>query len=68
MAITEDMTIAKVLESNQKAAEILAKYGMHCVGCAIASGETIGQAAQAYGLDAEKLIKELNELNSEEAS
>lgn len=65
MNITEDMTIAKVLEMNRKTAEVFAKYGMHCMGCAVAAGETVAQAAQAYGLDVKKLVEELSEVPSE---
>jgi len=36
--------------------------GMHCLGCVIAQGETVGQAAEVHGMDAEELIKELNEV------
>ncbi|MBU2589764.1 MAG: DUF1858 domain-containing protein, partial [Nanoarchaeota archaeon] len=36
--------------------------GMHCVGCAIASFESIQQGAEAHGMDLGKLMKDLNEV------
>lgn len=58
--ITENTLISEVLELNPNAAKILGKYGMHCLGCLLAHGETVGQAAAAHGVDLEKMLKELN--------
>ena len=52
--------IMEVIEINEKAPEILLSYGMHCLGCAIAHGETISEAAQVHGIDVEKLLADLN--------
>lgn len=60
MAITRDMTIAQVLKANPDAAKILASHGMHCIGCAVASGESVGAAAEVHGIDVEKLLAALN--------
>ncbi|WP_350345139.1 DUF1858 domain-containing protein [Proteinivorax tanatarense] len=59
------MTIREVLQKNPKAAEVLMKYGMHCLGCPSATGESVGQAAAVHGVDADKLISELNKLFEE---
>jgi hypothetical protein len=37
---------------------------MHCIGCAIAAGETIAQAAEVHGIDINKLVEELNKNES----
>ncbi|MDY2880808.1 MAG: DUF1858 domain-containing protein [Candidatus Borkfalkiaceae bacterium] len=58
--ITENTIITEALEINPDAAEILMKYGMHCLGCAIAHGETVGEAAAVHGADLEKMLEELN--------
>ena len=58
--ITKDMTIQKAIETNPKAAEILMKNGMHCLGCAMAHGETVAQAAAAHGADLDKMLKAMN--------
>lgn len=58
--ITKEMTIAEALKLKPEIAPILMSKGMHCLGCVIANGETIGQAAEVHGLNADELIEELN--------
>ena len=58
--ITKDMLISDVLKENPGAGEILKRIGMHCFGCAIASMETVEQAAEVHGVDLDKLIADLN--------
>ena len=60
--ISRDMTIAELLQQQPKAAEVLLANGMHCLGCVVAHGETIEQAAGVHGLDIEELMKNLNEV------
>ena len=60
--ITGDTLIMEALEINPKAAEILMSYGMHCLGCALAHGETVGDAAGVHGTDLEAMLKELNDI------
>ncbi|MBU0672613.1 MAG: DUF1858 domain-containing protein [Candidatus Margulisbacteria bacterium] len=59
--IKKDMTIAEALKLKPQIAPILMSKGMHCLGCVIANGETIGQAAEVHGLDGDELLKELSE-------
>lgn len=56
------MTITEAIKLKPQIAGVLMAKGMHCLGCAIAQGETVGQAAEVHGLDPDELIKELNEL------
>ena len=58
--ITKEMTIQEAISINKKAAEVLMKNGMHCLGCAMASGETVEQAAAAHNADLEKMLAEMN--------
>lgn len=59
--ITENTLIAEALEINPNAAAILQAAGMHCFGCALARGETVGEAVAVHGKDLEELLKKLNE-------
>ncbi len=63
MEITKDMLIADLLndEKADALAEVLFSAGMHCLGCAMAHGETIAQAAEVHGIDADALIAKLIE-------
>jgi hybrid cluster-associated redox disulfide protein len=58
--ITAEMTIAEALKLKPAAAAILMTKGMHCLGCVIAQGETIAQAAEVHGLPLDDLLRELN--------
>ncbi len=58
--ITKDTVIADAIKINPNAGEILMSYGMHCLGCAIAHGETVGQAAEVHGADLDAMLDELN--------
>ena len=58
--ITADTLIMDCLKLNPNSAEILMSYGMHCLGCAMAHGETIKQAVNAHRNDLEELLAKLN--------
>ncbi len=61
MEITKDMLIADLLQvgNSQEVAQTLLSIGMHCLGCAMAHGETIEQAAMAHNVDVDELVKML---------
>jgi len=59
--ITKDMIISEVLELDIETAPIFFSNGMHCLGCPSSSGESLEAACFVHGLDADKLVKELNE-------
>jgi len=60
--ITKNMLIIDALkQGNANAmAEVLGELGMHCLGCVLARGETIEQAAAAHGVDADEMVGKLN--------
>lgn len=63
MKITKKTTLNKVLMENEKAAEILFKAGLTCIGCPMAMQETIEQGCLAHKMSnkkIEELIKRLN--------
>ena len=60
--ITENTLIFDALQINPKAGEILVKHGMHCLGCALAHGETVGEAADVHGADLAQMLEELNDI------
>ncbi len=59
MALTADSTIYDLLKEKPESAEVLFKFGMGCVGCAIARGETIREAAIVHGIPLEELTSAL---------
>lgn len=58
--ITKDMTIAEAFNANPNIAGVLMSIGMHCLGCALASGETIEEAAAVHAVDLDELLEKLN--------
>ncbi|MGI6537525.1 MAG: DUF1858 domain-containing protein [Caldicoprobacterales bacterium] len=64
-AITKDMSIAEALRIDRGTASIFMQYGMHCLGCPSATGESIGDAAAVHGIDVDALLKDLNDYISD---
>jgi hybrid cluster-associated redox disulfide protein len=59
MELTADSTIMDVIREKPGAADILFRFGMGCLGCALASGETIREAAAAHGIPLNELLDAL---------
>ncbi len=60
MTVTLDTIINDVINEDINAAKVFFEAGMYCVGCPSSSGESIKQAASVHGVDAEALVKNLN--------
>ena len=58
--VTKDMIIADVLNLDRGTVPIFLNAGMHCLGCPSSSGESIEDACAIHGIDADKLIDDLN--------
>lgn len=58
--INKEMTVGDIVKLDPKYAETLMEYGMGCVFCPSAQGETLEQAAMVHGIDVEELVKVLN--------
>jgi hybrid cluster-associated redox disulfide protein len=54
------MTLEELSLKYPKLVNVLLEKGMHCIGCHMASFETIEQGAIAHGLNPDALVKELN--------
>lgn len=63
MNFTKDMTVAHILRLNPNTAEVFMRYGMHCLGCPGATGESVEQAAMVHGFDADQILADLNKVN-----
>lgn len=62
MQITKDTLIGEALQMSMDIAPILLNMGMHCLGCPASQGETIEQACAVHGVDADEIIKQMNEV------
>ena len=59
MEITRDTNIGEIVENCTEAMPKFQEIGMHCIGCALASGETVEEACAAHGIDPDAFITEL---------
>ena len=58
--ITKDTIIGDILDMDQTTAPFFFEMGMHCLGCPASRGETLEQACQVHGVDADEMVKKLN--------
>ena len=59
MEIKRETLIAEIVENRPQAMPAFQAIGMHCMGCALASGETLEQACAVHGVDPDEFIEEL---------
>ena len=60
--ITKDTIIADIMKMAPESVPMFQSIGMHCLGCAMATGETLGEACAVHGVDADEFLVKLNEL------
>ncbi|MBQ5315670.1 MAG: DUF1858 domain-containing protein [Oscillospiraceae bacterium] len=58
--ITKDSIIGDVLDMNTDTAPFFLEMGMHCLGCPSARGESIAQACEVHGVDADEFVAKIN--------
>ena len=59
--ITKDMLIGDILDADRGTAKFFLAMGMHCLGCPSARGESVEQACEVHGVDADELVGKINE-------
>ena len=62
--ITKDTIIGDILDVAPQTAPIFLSIGMHCLGCALAHGETVGEAVGVHGADLEEVLAKLNDVEA----
>jgi len=58
--ITKEMLIKKVIDIAPETVDVFLEFGMHCVNCMAAAGESIEEAAMVHGIDVDELVAALN--------
>ena len=61
MSITKDMSLKDLITKYPDSARIFSSYGIGCLGCAMASFETIEQGITAHGIKIDDFMKDLND-------
>ncbi len=56
MEIKRETLISEILANCPEAMPAFQEIGMHCMGCALASGESLEQACAAHGVDPDEFL------------
>ncbi len=59
-AITKDMTIGEILNVDEELVPILLETGMHCLGCPAAQAESLEEACEVHGTNADEIVDKMN--------
>ena len=59
MDISRESMISDILEDFPEAMPKFQELGMHCLGCALATAESLEQACAAHGVDPDEFLVEL---------
>ncbi len=63
--ITKDTIIADILKIAPDSAPLFYSIGMHCLGCAMSSGETLEEACEVHGVNCDEFMGKLQEYVAE---
>ena len=58
--VTKDTVISDIMMNAPDTMPLFQDIGMHCMGCALASGENVEEACNAHGVDVDDFLKKLN--------
>ena len=59
MDLSRESMISDILEEFPEAMPKFQELGMHCLGCALATAESLEQACAAHGVDPDEFLIEL---------
>ena len=59
MDLSRESMISDILEDFPEAMPKFQELGMHCLGCALATAESLEQACAAHGIDPDEFLVEL---------
>lgn len=60
MVVTKESIIGDILDYDIDTAQFFFEMGMHCLGCPASRGESIGDACEVHGKDADEMLKKIN--------
>ncbi len=64
MVVTKESVIGDVLDAEPTTAQFFLAMGMHCLGCPSSRGESIVEACEVHGVDADDLVDQINKFLS----
>ncbi len=60
--VTRETNILEAVQKYPVIAQVFQRYGLGCIGCMVASGETLGEGISAHGLNADIVVAEINDI------
>ena len=57
--VTKDTIVYDIMVNAPATQPLFERIGMHCLGCALATAESLEQACAAHGVDPDEFIVEL---------
>ena len=58
--ITKDTIVYDIMLNAPITQPLFQRIGMHCLGCAYATGESVEQACMAHGVEVEPFVQKVN--------
>ena len=58
--VTRTTVISDIMMEAPDTTPLFQAIGMHCMGCALATGENVEQACNAHGVDVDAFLEKLN--------
>lgn len=59
-SVSKETIIGDILDRDTSVAPFFLEMGMHCLGCPASRGESIEEACEVHGVNAEELVAKLN--------
>ena len=59
--VEKETVIADIMMNAPDTVPLFQEIGMHCMGCALASGENVEEACNAHGVDPDMFVQRINE-------
>lgn len=59
--IAKETIIGEIVQNAPETMPLFRSIGMHCMGCAMASGETVEEACMVHGVNADEFVKAVND-------
>jgi len=58
--VTKTTVISDIMMNAPDSTPLFQEIGMHCMGCALATGENVEEACNAHGVDVDAFLVKLN--------
>ena len=58
--VTRETVISDIMMEAPDTTPLFQAIGMHCMGCALATGENVEEACNAHGVDVDAFLEKLN--------